>query len=421
MQLIYQGSETGLQVLLVRGLGSERDSAEREVLEAGVALPLSHRAVWVTNLQHSESLFLLVRDASGRACGGVAIEKVATRALPGHVILRVGKFGGSLPAAVCQAQISAIAILARSIPRVLRVELNMFSRKGFEAFAETLKDLGFREARPPSSYRHTLVIDLRPSEEEIFAAFGKSARKRIRETMKMSLKSIAIGDPVYAGRLLELQQEALRRTGGHIDPVSWKGILKLSADHPGLSRVFGLFPSEDLAPENMGAFAWVCNHGDHAEYCLAGSKSRGEVRIPFGYLLVWDMVRWAKAVGAEWFDMGGVTVAGGDETSLEGISEFKRYFSHAIEEVGAEWQLEPVPVRARIAAMVSNSARGMQRLILQRPLGWAVSSGPHRIAFDTSARSCILTREIKFGSPREFRGQPCLLLPLLISDRTRAG
>jgi len=367
MQLIHQDSKTGLRVLLARGLGSERDSAEREVLEAGAALPLSHRAVWAARLQSSEPLFLLVRDAAGRACGGVAIEKVATRALPGHVILRIGKFGGSLPAAVCQAQLSAIAALARSIPRVLRVELNMSSRNGFEALSGTLTELGFREVRPPSSYRYTLVIDLRPAEEEIFASFGKTARKRIRETMKMSLRSVAISDPVYAQQLSELQQEALRRTGGHIGSVNWEGLLKLSGDHPELSGVFGLFLNEDLAPENMVAFACVCNHGDHAEYSLAGSRSRGEVKVPFGFLLMWDMVRWAKAVGAQWFDMGGVTVAGGDGTALEGISEFKRHFSHVVEEVGAEWQLEPAPVRAKIAAMVSNGARGMKRLISKRP------------------------------------------------------
>jgi lipid II:glycine glycyltransferase (peptidoglycan interpeptide bridge formation enzyme) len=230
-----------------------------------------------------------------------------------------------------------------------------------------VKELGFREVQPPSSYRYTLIVDLTPSEEEIFATFGKSTRKQIRDTLNMSLPLIAISDPVYAGQLIELQQEALRRTGGHLGVVNWEGILKLSEEHPELSRVFGLFQSEDLAPENMAAFVWVCNHGDHAEYCLAGSKSRTEVKIPFGYVLVWEMVRWSKAVGAEWLDMGGVTLAGSDETTLEGISKFKRHFTHEVAEVGSEWHLEVAPVRAKIAAMVSDGARGMQRLISKRP------------------------------------------------------
>jgi hypothetical protein len=61
-----------------------------------------------------------------------------------------------------------------------------------------------------------------------------------------------------------------------------------------------------------------------------------------------------------------VTLAEGDETALEGISEFKRYFSREVAEVGAEWVLEPVPVRARIADVVSNGADSIRRWMGKR-------------------------------------------------------
>ena len=67
-----------------------------------------------------------------------------------------------------------------------------------------------------------------------------------------------------------------------------------------------------------------------------------------------------RGVGAQWFDMGGVTVAEGDENHLEGISRFKRYFSREILEVGAEWVLEPAPLRARIAAAIPNGTERMR-------------------------------------------------------------
>ena len=362
MELVHRSSDTGLQVMLIRGLGSERDCAEREVLEAGVPLALCHRSVWAAHLYRTEPLFLIVRDAEGRACAGVAIEEVRTRAMPGHVILRVGRFGGSLPSQVQRAALQGIASLARKRPRVLRLQLNLFSRDGREAMAATLKELGFREVRPPSSYRHTLMIDLKPGEEEIFASFNSNARRKIRETIKLSLRSQVVSDPRYAERLKELQQEALQRTGGHTPSEDWRGILRMSREHPSLSRIVGLFLSEDMAPENMGAFLWVCNHGDHVEYRAAGSTRRDDVRIPFGYLLAWDTIRWAKETGAEWFDMGGVTLAA-DDAALEGISRFKRYFSREVVEVGAEWVLETAPIRARILTLVSNSAWRVRQLI----------------------------------------------------------
>ncbi len=142
-----------MQVMLVSGLGRERELAEQEVLDAGVPLELCHRAVWSSNLSSWDSWFLLVRDACGLARAGVALELVRVRAVPGHLILRVARFGGDLPTDVCTAALTAIANLARSTPRILRVQLNLFSRAGREAMAECLNELRFREVRPPSAYQ----------------------------------------------------------------------------------------------------------------------------------------------------------------------------------------------------------------------------------------------------------------------------
>ena len=121
-----------------------------------------------------------------------------------------------------------------------------------------------------------------------------------------------------------------------------------------------------MTPENMGSFLWVCNHGNHWEYRAAGSTRRSDVKVPFGYLLLWDMIRCTKAAGAERFDMRGVRLADGDESALEGFSRFKRYFSREVVEIGAEWELELVPVRAKIATTVSSGVRHMRGRMVDR-------------------------------------------------------
>jgi hypothetical protein len=363
MQVIHQCSMTGIQVMLVSGLGRERDLAEQEVLDAGVPLELCHRAVWSSKLSYWESWFLLVRDACGRARAGVALELVRVRAVPGHLILRVARFGGNLPADVCTAALTAIAGLARSTPRVLRVQLNLFSRTGREAMADCLNGLGFRKVLPSSAYRYTLAIDLKPAEDEIFASLGQRARRAIRASSKKSLRSIPITDPVYADRIKQLQHEALQRTGGHADSKNWSTILRISQERPDLSCVSGLFQGENSAPENMLAFAWACHNGDHAEYHAAGSTRSADIRVPLGYLPMWEVIRWAKVNGAEWFDMGGVTLGANDETALNGISEFKESFSQEVVEVGAEWELELQPVRARFVTLATSGAGLMRELV----------------------------------------------------------
>ena len=117
----------------------------------------------------------------------------------------------------------------------------------------------------------------------------------------------------------------------------------MSQQHPDLSRVFGLFLGEDTAPEKMAAFSWFLNNGDHGEYRAAGSNRRIESPVPLGYLPVWEVIRWAKAMGAEWFDMGGVTLEGADE-------------------IGSEWAMEPAPAKARIASVASNAASRLRDL-----------------------------------------------------------
>ena len=362
MEFVHQYTNSGIQATLIRELGSKRDEAERELLEVGVPLPLSHRAVWAANVSHWEPWFLLLRGADGRALAGVGIEKVAMRAMPGYTLLRVRRFGSGLPVEVCQAALEALASLARKEPRVLRLQVNLFTRENLAELGKAAEALKYCEVRPPSSYSHTLVVDLKPTEDEIFAVFSTNARRRVKETLKHSLKSLVLTDPIYAGRLAELQQQAFQRTGGDIASADWSGILKLSAEHPELSRIGGLFEGEDVSPEKMDAFLWICNHGDHWDYCAAGSSRRPDVKIPFGYQLAWDMIRFAKSAGATWFDMGGVTLSEGEDSGLEGISRFKRYFSREVAEVGAEWILEPSPMRARLANAISSGAHQLKNL-----------------------------------------------------------
>jgi Acetyltransferase (GNAT) domain len=363
MELVHQCSESGIRAFLIRGLGAERDSAERELLDAGLALPLPHRSLWTANTYPWKPLFLLMRDAHGRACGGFGIEQIRSRTMPGHAILQVQRFGGNLSPEACRVGLRAVTQWAHKEPRILRLQIHLFSLHRRAEIGEDLLEHGYRETSPPSSYRHTLAVDLRPSEESIFASFGKSARTRIRESMKKSLRSVPLEDPAFAARIEEQQREAVQRTGGRVASLNWEGVLRLSKERPDLSRVFGSFVGDDQAPEKMRAFAWACSHGDHVEYRAAGSSRSGDSRLPFGYILVWEMIRWAKSNGAEWFDMGGVTLNEESESALSGISDFKRFFSQNLIEVGAEWVLEPLPLRARIAKAVSKSAERVARLL----------------------------------------------------------
>ncbi len=368
MELVHSCPDTGYDVLLIRGLDAEREQAEGELVAAGVPLPLPHRLVWAKSLRGAEAWFLLVRDEEGRSCGGVAIEVNRSRALPGHLILRASKLGPSLTDAMRNVALVALAKVAKGSSRVLRLHVHVFSLDRREVMGASLSGLGFAEVDPPSSYRHTLAMDLRRTEEEIFDALHKTARKNIRDTMKAPVTIQTITDAVYANRIDELQREALRRTGADCSKQDWTGRIELSREFPGLSRIVGLFAGDDTQPSSMAAFGWACNHGDHAEYREAGSIRRADIKVSLSYLPLWDLIGWAKAGGAGWFDLGGVTVGHVADAPLEGISDFKRYFCRNVVEVGAEWVLEPHPLRARVASFVAGGADRL-RGWMEDPIG----------------------------------------------------
>lgn len=335
---------------------------EQELLGTGIKLPLFHRWAWVECSRKGRSRLLVVRDEEQRLLGAVAVRVDASRVLPGHRFLRVYRFGDALPETGWEPLIAALKSYARTDAGVLRLSIGVFSRERRGEIASLLERHGFEKLPQPHSYRHTLTLDLRPSEEEVLAGLHKSARKNIREAEKAQLCVVPLTEAIYADRIGALQHEAMSRTGGNAESLDAGAILELSRLYPHLSRVVGLFVSDsDLQPNSLVGFAWGCMHGDHVEYRAAGTVRLPDRRIAISYPLLWELIVWAKREGASWFDLGGVTVADSTTDPLGGISDFKRYFSRNVEEVGEEWILEPHPTRTRLATLLGRVAKNISR------------------------------------------------------------
>jgi Acetyltransferase (GNAT) domain len=358
----------GFQVSLLRGPSPVRSRLERELHHAGYALPLPHLLSWVESQRRpSDHWFLFVQDTAGRPCGAVGIHVSPSRALPGHRLLRVERFGPGIQAAAYGATLQALVSLARRDPRVLRVYVESFAFDPHirTALESVLASAGFARLASPRCYEQTLVLPLDKDEESLLAGFHRSARQNIRNSAKQPLRLAPVVDPVYFDRLDEIAAETFARTGGRYVPVfDWARIAAVGIREPETSRLVGVFHTEKEGPASLMAFAWGCGHGDHVHYSFSGSTRNTERRIPLLYPLLWDLIVWAKRSGARVFDFGGVTagtLTSGDP--LGGISDFKRYFTSAQLQVGAEWSYEPRPGRAHAARMVKSAATKLSRMI----------------------------------------------------------
>ena len=100
----------------------------------------------------------------------------------------------------------------------------------------------------------------------------------------------------------ELMAETMARTGGRFMPVDWERRIVLAQSQPNLCRIVGVVHGEMTGDKKLLAFVCGCHHGTHAQYS-EGASARQLGRLPLMYPLLWDLIRWARDNGAQWFDM----------------------------------------------------------------------------------------------------------------------
>ncbi len=362
---VYRVGDDVWTVTVLPGGAPGWEQCEAELGDDGTPLPLQHRSVWTEVGSAPERFFVAVRSGAGRLGCGFAVAVHKSRALPGHRLWRVERAGAAQSDGAVHAGLGALANLARRDRSVLRVDLEILSRDDAvrARLANAARRVGFRMRRRCRCYSHTVAIELRAPETEIFGSLHRMARRNVAAIQKLPVAVRVIEDPIYAPRMADLVQESMARTGGRAARTDWLRVVDFSRRHPTVARLVGLFRTDADGPDALLAFRLAYLHGDHAQDAAAAS-SRGKVlKVPMAYALVWDILRWAKQEGALWFDFGGVTPGthGDDADPLGGISDFKRYFGGQTVRVGEDWVLEPRPLRAALAGTISAGAAWLSR------------------------------------------------------------
>jgi lipid II:glycine glycyltransferase (peptidoglycan interpeptide bridge formation enzyme) len=232
---------------------------------------------------------------------------------------------------------------------VLRLHLELWTEDHdeLEALRAACAAHGMVESRP-RSYTHTILVDLTVGEEDLLAGFHATCRRHIRAPEKKGYEVRRIMDVTLAPQIERMFRDAFDRTGGNAPRLDLPELIRQAAAEPSDVHLVGLFASDDVSSRHPLAFATAILHGDVAEYAHAGSTRDPNVKVPLLYAPTRDLMRWARARGAQQWDFGGV--AGSDSgDAREGIDNFKFLFSNRVARVGSEWVLEcsrlPSPVR----------------------------------------------------------------------------
>ena len=205
------------------------------------------------------------------------------------------------------------------------------------------------------------VIDLSPSEEDLWAGLTADARRQIRLVREAGYVVERADWIACVEHYYDLHCQTYRRTGVTPHPREYfEGIAKwmAPAEHSVLWQVC----------DASGAVVGYHNDARFAKgaYYHTGCSADGVGEKGSGYLLFWEAMMGARATGARWYDCGAIFPHAADPKQ-RGLTTFKtkfggethRLFQGRLKFASAE--RDPTPVGA--ASLAVKTCRRLRRLV----------------------------------------------------------
>ncbi len=183
--------------------------------------------------------------------------------------------------------------------------------------------------QPPN----TVLVDLRPSSDEILAAMKQKTRYNIRLAAKkeVTVRQGSLEDIAIFNKLMRETGE--RDAFGVHTPMYYHAAFEIFEPKNQVALFLAEYDGRPLA----GVMVFVL--GKTAAYLYGASSNEERQRMPT-YAVQWAAMEWAKAQGCHWYDLWGVPDAPEDELEanftdrhdgLWGVYRFKRGFGGQIQ------------------------------------------------------------------------------------------
>jgi peptidoglycan pentaglycine glycine transferase (the first glycine) len=188
-----------------------------------------------------------------------------------------------------------------------------------KAVLDDLAERGFHFSDEQIQFRNTLMIDLRPSEEELLAQMKQKTRYNIRLAGRKGV-TVRCGTQADFSMLYQMYAETslrdgftIRNQGYYLD--TWEKFM--AQDEPSCQPLIAEVQGEPVA-------AVMIFHFSGKAYYLHGmSGSAHRNKMP-NYLLQWEAIKFAKSSGCTWYDLWGAPSTFDESDSMWGVFRFKR-------------------------------------------------------------------------------------------------
>jgi lipid II:glycine glycyltransferase (peptidoglycan interpeptide bridge formation enzyme) len=210
------------------------------------------------------------------------------------------------------------------------------------AAAALLAELGFRKFRWDLNHKTAWLVNLSPSDEERMAGMKKDTRYGVRRAAREGVEVVQDDSPEAREAFWEMFENTASRKGFWYRPreyqfAAWRAMYDAGRAH----LFFAGHEGERLAG------ALVYTFGEKCWYFQSASTEKKRNLHP-GYLLQWEIMKWARERGVTSYDM--MAVPGPDELNedhpLYGVYKFKAGFGGAMADYVGCLDLPVAPTRA---------------------------------------------------------------------------
>lgn len=188
-----------------------------------------------------------------------------------------------------------------------------------------LEKLDLRKSPMHLAAEHTVIIDLKKSEEILLAEMRRQTRYEVRRAIKQEIVVTKDNSETLFREFHKVQDDTAKRQG--FVPPSLKVLL---AEREAFSDKAEIYVASTKEGEKI-AYGLIIKDGKEADYYEAASTPLNR-KLPGAYALLWQAMRDLKAEGYERFNLWGIAPQGQPNHRYAGVTTFKTGFGGEVVE-----------------------------------------------------------------------------------------
>ncbi|HJR78829.1 MAG TPA: peptidoglycan bridge formation glycyltransferase FemA/FemB family protein [Anaerolineales bacterium] len=234
-------------------------------------------------------------------------------------------------------------VLGTGVPQSEEDDIN----NNGQSVESDLKYRGWRYSSDQIQFKNTVLVDLKPSEEELLACMKQKTRYNIRLAEKKGV-ALRIGTSSDFEMLYKMYAETSLRDGFVIrDERYYKTVWQMfAANAQSLLSILQSPFTEPLIAEVQNepvAAIFVLYFARRAYYVYGMSRDMHREKMPT-YLLQWEAMKHAKAKGCTVYDLWGAPDVFDESDSMWGVYRFKKGLGGQVVRTLGAWDFAPNPL-----------------------------------------------------------------------------